>query len=162
MTSEEVFALFEMKQEKINKIVQPLRIGDSSISCRFSVKCYIRPGEECPVCLEKIILKKDSYLTDCGHAFHRQCLFQVLENKWKENLFTILQCPLCRCKLGVPEFSERYCFQDVNPCYLDILENFWLTKDLTLPHYCTKTTKTIHYLGMSKKCRLCKSYREHG
>ena len=161
MTSEEVFALFERNQEEINQIVQPVCIGDSSISCRFSVKCYIRPGEECPVCLEKILLKKDSYLTDCGHAFHRQCLFQVLENKWKEKLFGILNCPLCRCKLGFPEFSERYCFRD-NPCYLDILENFWLTKDFMLPHYCTNTIKSIHYLGMNRKCRMCKDYRENG
>ena len=62
MTSEEVFALFERKEEETKPIVQPISIGDSSISCRFSVKCYIRPGEECPVCLEKIILKKDVYL----------------------------------------------------------------------------------------------------
>jgi hypothetical protein len=162
-TSEEVFALYEKNQLfDTKKIIEPLTIGDPSIPCRFSVKTYIRPGEECAICLDKIQLKKDAYLTGCGHAFHRSCLFKTLESKWREKLFRVLACPLCRCKLGIPEFLERYAIQDQDPNHLDIIENFWLTKDFLLPHFCSYTKKKIHYLGMSRCCKQCKEYQEKG
>lgn len=44
------------------------------------VKCYINPQEDCSICLEKICNKSDAYLTNCGHAFHKSCLFKTYEN----------------------------------------------------------------------------------
>jgi hypothetical protein len=108
------------------------------------------------------MMKKNAYLTGCGHAFHRSCLFRTLESSWREKLFTILKCPLCRCKLGVPLLLERYTVEDKQPNHLDVIENFWLTKDFLLPHFCTNTKRKNHYLGMHRSCDRCKEYREKG
>jgi hypothetical protein len=156
-TAEDVFALYE-KQDSYKSIVLPITIGDSSTPCRFKTKCYICPGEECAICLEKIMSKKEAYLTGCGHSFHRECLLKTFESKWKQKLYCTLKCPLCRCNLGLPSLFERYSYQDTKPNYLDGLENFWITKDLIMPHFCTHTKEGIHYLGMKNTCCRCKGY----
>lgn len=171
-TLEDVFYLYERnklfykKQKRIfekNDPVQPVIIGDTSVPCSLSVKCYIRQGEECPICLENIMLKKDAFLTGCGHSFHRKCLFKMFENKWNQRLFSTLKCPMCRCVLGVPTLLERYKInyqKQIN--HLDELENFWFTKDYEMPHYCTNTKCNIHYLGMKPSCYRCKHFIEKG
>lgn len=177
-TSEEVYSLYERNHllytsncinEKIvseknnyltNHTIKPITIGDSSIPCCLHVKCYIRQGEECPICLENIMLKKDAFLTGCGHAFHRHCLLKMFENKWNQKLFSALKCPMCRCGLGFPTLLERYISSEN---HLDELENFWLTKDFQMPHYCTNIKEyCVHYLGMNKACYKCKDYVENG
>jgi hypothetical protein len=144
--------------------VQPFTIGDQTVPCRLHVKCYLRPDQECPICLEKIAIKKDAFLTGCGHAFHRKCLFTAIEMKWKQKLYSVLKCPLCRTGLSISSFLyERYINSDSKKVHqLDQLENFWLTKDLLLPHYCTNRKSGVHYLGMKHSCTNCKQYRKKG
>lgn len=159
-TTEEVFTLYE-KNSGISEPIIPIRIGDSSVRCRFKTKCYIRPGEECPICFEQIKLKKDAYLTGCGHSFHRECLLKTFDTKWKQKLFCTLKCPMCRSNLGFPELLERYPYNTpIN--HLDQLENFWFTLEFLLPHFCTNIKPDVHYLGMNKTCKKCKIYVENG
>ena len=169
-TAEDVFPLYERKRSFTSgEVVQPVTIGDQSVPCRFRVKCYIRPGEECPICLEKIMLKKDAFLTGCGHSFHRGCLFKTFQAKWNENPFSVLRCPMCRCGLGFPLLLEKYRSLDDNHYsknHLDELENFWLTKDFHMPYYCILVKKgrrdPVHYLGMKPSCTNCSDYIHHG
>ena len=162
MYQEDVFYLFERNrliysENPYEEIVQPLIIGETCLPCKLNIKCYIYHEEKCSICLDKITRKKDAFLTGCGHAFHRECLFKYFEIKWKCKPFSTLRCPLCRCGLGFPDFSTRYTSNND----LDQLENFWLTKEYCMPRYCVNIKKS-HYLGMKKKCKNCLYYRKYG
>ena len=140
--------------------VLPLTIGEQTIPCRFKVKTYIKFGEECPICFDPIKNKINAYLTGCGHAFHRKCLFDTFQAKLVMKPFSTLKCPMCRSKLGYPEMLERYncCFYEGNN-FLDNLEDFWLCKEYKMPDFCYSGN---HYLGMEKNCRRCINYRDNG
>ena len=170
---EDVFYLYERNRfttKKVcefyirEKIVQPITIGETCIPCKLSKKCYIYPGEECAICLDNILLKKDAYLTGCGHAFHRTCLFKTFETKWSLKPFSTLKCPICRCGLGLPILMTRYhnsMRMNHKHDFMDQLENFWITKDFIIPHYCDNIQKS-HYLGMNKACSKCRRYQQFG
>lgn len=143
-----------------NEPVLPIAIGDQSVPCDFKRKVYIRPGEECSVCLESIFQKNTAYLTPCGHSFHKLCLFKVYETK--EQKLKNFKCPACRANLGYPEFycrySPSYNFPKIN--HLDSLEDFWLSKDFKTIQVCCKGRN--HSLGMKKTCKNCLNYRKFG
>jgi len=146
--------------------VVPFTIGDQCIPCDFKIKCYIKAGEECPICYEEIMTKTTAFITNCGHSFHKKCLFKYIETKWLSSSYTSpARCPMCRCSLGHPEFIKRYrssyfSFNYKNDNGLDKLEDFWISKDYTLPSFCSNSYD--HYLGTDKKCFICESYREKG
>lgn len=146
--------------------VIPFTIGDQCVPCDIKIKCYIKFGEECPICYEQIVTKSTAFITNCGHSFHKKCLFKYIETKWLSTSYTLTaSCPMCRCSLGHPEFSQRYrsnyfsCnYRDDNG--LDKLEDFWLCAEYKLPNFCSN--RYNHYLGFDKDCFFCKSYREKG
>lgn len=150
----------------LNQDVIPFTIGDQYVPCDLKIKCYIKPGHECPICYDTILQKSSAFITNCGHAFHKKCIFKCMEIKWINNGYiSNANCPLCRCSLGHPELMQRYksSYFSLNFKYdngLDKLEDFWLTKDYKLPIFCSNSYR--HYLGMNKECFVCKSYREKG
>ena len=150
--------------------VLPLTIGDQFTHCNMRVKCYINPQEDCSICLEKICKKSDAYLTNCGHSFHKSCLFKTYENgrfhhkKSNNNIYYQLNCPLCRKQIFYPDFYCRYPQWSVvkkEKNYLDVLEEFWLSKDYTMIQLCYKSNNN-HYLGMKNNCHHCINYRNDG
>jgi len=150
-----------LKQE-----VKPFTIGDQDIPCDFKTKCYIKPGDECPICYESIITKSSAFITNCGHHFHKKCLVKYLETKWLSTSYaSVARCPMCRCSLGHPNFVQRYrssyftCFYK-NENGLDKLEDFWLSKDYQLPLFCSNSFD--HYLGCDKSCYMCRCFIETG
>ena len=172
MYLEDIFYLYERNKLIYSdfpdiEIVQPLKIGDPGVPFQKKNKNYVCSTETCPICIENIgFLKINSYITDCGHTFHRKCLFEMIESKWKSKPFSTLKCPMCRCKLGYADLHVRYynCLyhRDSNPFYYsDNLENFWLTKDFIIPEYCDNI-KNPHYLGMKKDCKKCIKYCKNG
>lgn len=150
-----------LKQE-----VFPLTIGDQYVPCNLKVRCYIKPGDECPICYEPILTKMSAFITCCGHHFHKKCLFKCIKTKWLSTSYTsTAKCPMCRCSLGHPEFVQRYKASYFNIHYknnneLDKLEDFWISQEYRLPEFCSN--RYDHYLGMSKDCFCCKAYREKG
>jgi len=147
----------------LRECVQPLLIGETQTPCKLNCRFYINPGkDDCSICLEKIMMKKDAFITGCGHPFHRSCLFKYYDNKQNHKPFSTLRCPLCRCSLGLPIFLQKYKITYSKINYLDLLENFWLTKEFTIPHYCYSNNYKPHYIGMKKKCAKCKDYIENG
>lgn len=150
-------------------IVYPKIIGKCGFECdnlikpNINIKCYIRFGEICSICLEPILKKSSAWLTPCSHSFHRKCLINNHEFR-KRHSMTIensneIPCPYCRtglvdCCVGIYSI-DRY-----NSKYgLDKLENFWLTKDLVTYKSCYKCDKG---LGMNKLCLICEQYRITG
>lgn len=156
-TAEDVFYLYDTTTNTIGDIYAP---------CELKVKCYVNPGEECPVCFDKIIQRTNAFVTNCGHAFHKKCLFKYIELKWKSQHYMVsAKCPICRCSLGHPIFKEKYKSNYFVSSYkedneLDKLEDFWLTCEYRLPTYCCN--QHDHYLGMNDDCFCCKEYREKG
>jgi len=150
-----------LKQE-----VRPFTIGDQYVPCDIKIKCYIKPGEECPICYEEIMTKSSAFITNCGHPFHKKCLSKYIESKWLSSSYTsTARCPMCRCSLGVPEFIQRYratyfSYNYKNDNELDKLEDFWISKDYKLPTFCSN--RYDHYLGCDKSCFICKCYIETG
>ncbi|MFY7728215.1 MAG: RING finger protein [Flavobacterium sp.] len=146
--------------------VLPLTIGDQTTPCSLAVKCYVKPGTECPICYEPILTKRSAYITECGHHFHKRCMFTYIETKWRSTAYvSTARCPMCRSFLGHPEFEQRYRATYFGVQYredleLDKLEDFWLTKDYKLPTFCSNQYN--HYLGMQTDCDTCQQYRAHG
>lgn len=186
-TAEDVFYLYERnsryyhycsKMEEYNNCknnncycnleqeVKPITIGDQYAPCSLKIKCYIKPGDECPICYEEIITKTNAYITACGHHYHKKCLFKYIESKYLSTSYIFsARCPMCRSSLGHPEFEERYRSNYFSSGYkddnkLDKLEDFWITKDYKLPTFCSN--RYDHFLGLNKNCFVCESYREKG
>jgi hypothetical protein len=140
--------------------VRPFLIGENTINCNIKRKCYIKPGEICPICLDEILTKKSAYLTRCGHPFHKKCILDSMDIYSKK----IHRCPMCRQYLcmDILDIDERYNIilgeNHKVKNYLDLLENFWIKKDCTLPVVCSYN----HYLGMKKNCPTCKKYISSG
>lgn len=154
----------------LNVCVLPITIGDQEASPHISIKTYINPQQECSICLEEISKKSNAYITNCGHGFHKLCLFKMYENQFKQHRretnydYYKLKCPLCRRQIFNRTFYCRYPQWSVlkkNKNYLDILEEFWLSKDFTIGLLCYKSNNE-HYLGMNKNCQYCLHYRQLG
>ncbi len=150
----------------LNQDVKPLTIGDQYAPCNLKVKCYIKPGDECPICYEPIMTKKSAFITNCGHHYHKKCIHKYMETKWLSTAYvSVARCPMCRCSLGHPDIMHRYRSSYFDACYnddngLDKLEDFWVTKDYRLPSFCSNGYD--HYLGNNKICLVCKAFREKG
>lgn len=182
-TAEDVFALYERKSSYyhdcnkqdnmnecknvwlnkchciLNQVVKPFTIGNQDVKCSFSRKCYIKYGEECPICLNCINKKSEAFLTPCGHSFHKKCIFTSFKSKCLENYYKQFRCPICRGNIGlqIEEINERYKF---NLSGLDDLENFWIKTDFIVPRICSQ--KWNHYIGTRKECSGCIKYIETG
>lgn len=179
-TAEDVFCLYERNSSyyfdcsKMGKIdecpdcyknmcycflkqnVLPCVIGDHNTQCKLNKKCYIRPGEDCPICYEPILTKTNAYLTECGHAFHKSCMSKCIETKWLCKYDGDFNCPICRHHLGYLEITKRYSSENV----LDKLENLWISKENDIPIFCSRNYN--HYLGMHDSCYICEKYRKTG
>ena len=148
--------------------VKPFTIGDQDTPCDLKIRCYIKPGDECPICYESIIMKSSAFITNCGHYFHKKCLSKYIETKWLTTSYvSTARCPMCRCSLGDPDFTQRYrdSYFSCNYHYnnnneLDKLEDFWISKDYKLPLFCSN--RYDHYLGCNKSCFICKYYIQTG
>jgi hypothetical protein len=139
--------------------VQPITIGNQSVPCSINRKCYVKAGEECPICLEIILRKSDTYLTCCGHSYHKSCIFKAMESRYNEKYIGLFKCPICRTNLGLDlhEINIKYKFGEN---HLDNLENFWLNKDFTVIQKCMN--RYDHDLGMKNDCKYCLDYRKNG
>ena len=174
-TAEDVFYLYERNSRYYHtsslnchskQPVLPFTIGDQDAPCNIKYKCYIRPGDECPICCEEILTKSSAFITQCGHHYHKKCILKYMETKWVSTSFTsAARCPMCRCSLGNPEFVQRYranyfSINYKNDNELDKLEDFWISCEYKLPLFCSNGYD--HYLGIDKKCFCCEVYREKG
>ena len=141
-------------------IVRPIMIGYIWTPCIMGKKSYIKIGEECPICFEPIIHKKNAFLTQCGHSFHRGCLHLLCETNRLQNIWNA-RCPYCRSKDCYGD-HRRY---DCSRGGLDGLEEFWINKDYKSCHICIYSGDNggkTHYYGMNKDCKRCQTYRQTG
>lgn len=144
-----------------NQIVKPITIGNQDVSCSLERKCYIKPGKECPICFDKILRKSEAYLTCCGHAFHKKCIFKSFKQKIIYKPTSNFNCPMCRTKLGYELYDINLRYKQELIPNLDDLEQFWLRgEDYMMPEICYNGND--HYLGIRKTCKLCLNYRKSG
>jgi len=125
-------------------------------------KNYIKFGEECSICYEKIFSKNNCILTTCHHAFHKTCLTKNICFNYLNNEYNCYNCPICRDKIkddimySIDKYRtiySDYYYDD----YLYNLDNFWNDFENILPEKCDNCDK---YLGTNKYCGLCIEYRK--
>jgi len=102
------------------------------ITENLKIKHYIKIGEECPICYDKILHRKHAFLTDCGHAFHYKCIidYDYINTFTKNGIY----CPLCREDMGYyDDMKDRY--KDSSDKF-DKLEDFETNIKLKFPKIC--------------------------
>lgn len=139
-----------------NELVNPITIGFTDTECDVMRKTYIKPGQECAICLDPIIRKSEAYLTGCGHGFHKLCATKMFHMQIQMNKTSSFRCPMCRCNLGMPCIPEKYNSFSFDKNGLDKLEDFWNYFDYQELIYCDNG----HVEGMNKDCMLCTKYRK--
>ena len=146
-----------------NNITIPKNIGRNDVTCSINKKCYINPlNDKCPICFDLINKKNNAFLTDCGHTYHKSCLSQYLTINRLHNPSKHLDCPICRCKLGLPDFDEYiYNINHKNCNFIDIIENFWMTNNIE-GHICSNINIKGHYLGTNNNCLIFLLYKNKG
>jgi Ring finger domain len=145
---------------EVEQIVKPITIGNQKVSCCLDRRCYIKPGTECPICYDQIIRRSDAYLTGCGHAFHKKCIFNAFKQKILYKYTSNFNCPMCRTRLGYELYDINLRYRQESKPNLDDLEQFWARQDFMIPEICCAGFN--HYLGTNKECNLCLEYRETG
>ena len=143
-----------------NQVVFPITIGNQECSCSLNRKCYVKPGTECPICFEEILKKSETYLTCCGHAFHKKCIFNSFKQKILFKKTSNFNCPLCRKRLGYELFDINMRYLQTDKYKLDDLEEVNQRGEFMVPSICLNGDN--HYLGMKKDCKLCNKYRKTG
>lgn len=119
------------KISKLFYLYNPIRKIRRNIYDNLKVKHYIKIGEECPICYDSINTRKDSYLTECGHAFHYSCIIKYDYNLIKNYN---ISCPICRQYMGnYIDIKDKY-INSINE--LDKLEDFENNLKIKLPKIC--------------------------
>jgi hypothetical protein len=123
------------------------------------VKQYIRWGEECPICMDPITTKKNAYLTECGHAYHKTCMSHMMHHDYHtDNLNETRRCGLCAvCRQCID--SDCTDFWDYTGSYmwdktgngLDLLHHFEENAHVTNLELCDIGTD-IHYRWLKQGC----------
>lgn len=92
----------------------------------------------CLICLDDTH-KKELYVTSCNHIFHKTCLLKIdnlekVRNLNDEMKFNIIQCPLCRTKISIPEiFRKQYSCMVLNDKIFHSISNLYIKlNDLNL------------------------------
>ena len=141
-----------------NQLVLPESIGNNDFTRKINNKMYVWSQETCIICMDKINLKSNAYLTDCGHCYHKKCLTNYFHHI-RMNTSKNMKCPMCRCNLGSPILNERYNLYHKDMNSLDTLEDF----NMEMLHICKSSTReNNHYLGMDSNCSKCIYYRKYG
>jgi hypothetical protein len=156
-TIEELITPAEMMERKHRYFELTNKKGDCYYFFRFkylsdfyfnkTIK-YFLDMTECPICLEKFFNIKNSWITLCGHIFHKKCLY-----KWEYKTKCNGTCPMCRKYMGTLDFLDgiNYSIFPINN-YLDLLEE----SDNLLHQFCYNCE---NLLGMNKNCNQCKSWQ---
>jgi hypothetical protein len=139
-----------------------ISVGDRRVPMSFHRRSYARWDTTCPICLNPLLTASNTYITYCGHAFHRRCFVLVAEHQWSDGYLTKTKCPTCRAKQSVWDLSDGQ-YNTTSAC--DELENFWTTMADRRPRRCpmaTTANTTAHDLGMCPTCPRCRHYWDHG
>lgn len=98
----------------------------------LKVKHYIKIGDTCPICYDKINHKRNAFLTDCGHSFHYDCIIDYdYNNSFEEKG---VYCPMCRSDMGL-YYDLKDKFKESKNT-LDILQDFEMNYKTKLPKVC--------------------------
>ena len=155
----------------INLVVKSVTIGYRSIYKYEKIstiqhlnhKYYIKNGEECPICYDKILNKKQAVLTECGHSFHYECIYKYYYLNRNKHGY----CPICSQEAkALWGFNYNFSLKSLyhySSNQLDMLENFWYQMNTLIPDSCyiSANNKCVHShdRGMHRNCKKCIEYR---
>lgn len=66
-------------------------------------------SELCTICFTSELCEAPSLTIKCGHAFHTECLKQLLEHRWNTLRinFAYLLCPSCKQEIESEELADE-------------------------------------------------------
>ncbi len=116
------FCIYESYNRKTRK----------SIIENLKIKHYIKIGENCPICYDEIIYKKNAFLTDCGHSFHYDCVINYdYSNSFNRHG---IHCPICRSDMGIyDDLKDKFRYSKNS---FDQLQDFEMNIKNKLPKVC--------------------------
>lgn len=98
----------------------------------LKIKHYIKKGETCAICLDEIWHRHNSFLTDCGHCFHMNCIIKYEFNNYLSS--NGILCPICRQDMGnYNDIKDKYHYSKNE---LDKLFDFENNINFKLPKIC--------------------------
>ena len=124
-------------------------------------KRFIKETDHCSICMANIGTVNDAYLTDCGHTFHNRCLSNYSHFLQFNKHELTLSCPLCRTKLGAPQFHGSHYYSEWGRDFngFDEIENMSNPNNFNdMVHICHDANNKSHYLGNNKNCVSCQNY----
>ena len=131
LTIDDVFHVFD---KSTNDIMYSFSIKENNNDRKYTFKdkLYIKIMDECPICLESIASKKNAYLTNCGHAFHKTCIHELVFNNVNAS------CPVCRNIHGIGPVNL---FSDDYHRYKNKNDDYEFYGEFKYPRYCTECWK---------------------
>ena len=130
-----------------------MKVVPKTVHENLKIKHYIKIGEECPICYNAIIQKRDAYLTECGHSFHLSCIYNYYYKNYLEKE-GLIWCPICRQDMGdYSDLKKMYCN---SKNIFDTLDDFWNTMEYEIPRDCNYN----HFTGLNNNCTRCIEYRK--
>jgi len=152
LTTDDVLSVFENSIEK-NQIVYPHSIKENGDNKKYTSKdkLYIKIMDECPICLEMITSKRNAYLTDCGHAFHKTCMHKLVFQNINAS------CPMCRNVHGIGPINL---FSDESHRFVNKNDDFEFCGEFKYPKLCYECWK-IEGWDFNKhiSCEQCIKFR---
>ncbi len=138
-------------EENHNKIMSNALVFTQKVVSRSTeIKHYIIFGQKCCICYEKILTTKTAFINDCGHYFHRKCIFKYENMCCNQDRNT--PCPLCRKDIDIFGVFDKYNSSHKNFNFLDKLENFYddnkFHYDISWCRYCKK-------FNIGQNCTIC-------
>ena len=111
--------------------------------------------DECAICMMSFLNFSKTWVTQCGHVFHKHCLHAYMKKQLLCDDYA--RCPLCRRSMGNLEFLDGLTYQVgiKSDCVSDVLEEV----PNMLPHVCPNSDDHSHYLGMCTSCDDCGLWR---
>ena len=67
------------------------------------------PDELCTICYTSELADAPSVILKCGHAYHTDCVRELLQHKWNtlRISFSYLQCPSCKQDIDCLELAQE-------------------------------------------------------
>ena len=151
ITTDDIISVFERCNN--NEILYSYSITETNTHKQYTLKdkLYIKKFDECPICLEGITSKQNAYLTQCGHAFHKKCMHQLVFNNVNAS------CPICRNIHGIGPLNL---FVDDTHRFVNKKEDYEFCGEFKYPRLCTECFKIEGWnFNQCISCEQCNKFR---
>ena len=92
-----------VKQSQFKRITNYIKSGWENGSTTLLKDKTTHTGKLCAICHEKIKKSEKVITLKCGHYYHRECWYEMIEQHIAANIGDMINCPTCRKTYQVHE-----------------------------------------------------------